>query len=92
MKSSTDCARTGFFRPALAAGLACVILTATTLAQAGKVTPPPLPPGSALVKVEPGMDKEERKREDRAHSGKNQGKRDYTKDDSEKGNGKGNDK
>jgi len=62
---------------------------AATLAQAGTVVPPPLPPGSAMVKVEPGMNKEERQRQDRAHHHKGQFKKDLTRDDSV---GKGNDK
>lgn len=88
MKTSIQSVSVNHFRPALSAGLACVLLAAATLAQA-KVVPPPLPPGSALVRVEPGMDKEERKREDRAHHHKGHIKKDITKDDSEPGNGNG---
>ena len=91
MKISIHSVSAGHFRPALSAGLACVLLAAATLAQA-KVVPPPLTPGYALVRVEPGMDKEERKREDRAHHHKGHNKKDITKDDSEPGNGNGNGK
>ncbi|MFC5495965.1 hypothetical protein ACFPOE_00320 [Caenimonas terrae] len=92
MKSATESIRAGHLRPALSAGLACVLLVASACAQAGKVTPPPLPPGSALVKVQPGMDKQEQMREDRAHHNKNV-KKDPTKDDSVSGNnGNGNGK
>ena len=95
MKIDTE-SRAGHFRPAFTAGLACVLLAAAALAQA-KVTPPPLPPGSKLVKVAPGMNKQEQDREDRAHHHKGHVKKDINKDDSESGsngngNGKGNNK
>ena len=90
MKSSIESIGAGRLRPALSAGLACFLLAAATLSHA-KVVPPPLPPGSAMVRVEPGMDKEERKREDRAHHHKGHFKKDINKDDSE-GNGKNDDK
>jgi hypothetical protein len=95
MKRSTESATAGQLRPAFIAGLACVVLTAATLAQAGTVQPPPLPPGSAMVRIEPGMNKEESKREDRAHHHKGQNKKDINKDDSgsgNNGNGKNDDK
>ena len=91
MKRSIQTATAGHRRPALNTALAIVLLGAATLAQAGTVIPPQLPPFSAMVKVEPGMDKEERKREDRAHHHKGHFKKDITRDDSED-NGKGNDK
>ena len=91
MKLGIQPATAGQQRPALNAALAIVMLGAATLAQAGTVIPPPLPPGSAMIKVEPGMDKEERKRQDRAHKHKGHFKKDITRDDSED-NGKGNDK
>jgi hypothetical protein len=72
----------------LSIGLAGALLACATFAQA-KVTPPPLPPGSAMVKVMPGMSKEEAMREDRAHRNKSRKSRDYAKDDSV-GNGNGN--
>ena len=91
MQRSTESVGAGFLRPALGTGLACVLFAAATLAHAGNVTPPPLPAGSALVKVEPGMDKKERDREDRAHHHKGHNKKDITRDDSEdNGNGKDN--
>lgn len=95
MKSIHESNRTGHLRSALSVALGCALVAAATLAQAGKVTPPPLPPGSAQVKVEPGMNKEEQNREDRAHHHKGQNKKDITKDDSlpgNNGNGKGNNK
>jgi hypothetical protein len=63
-----------------------VVLCATaallcTAVQA-QVAPPPLPAGSDLVKVEPGLDDKERKRHIRAHHHKGHHKRDYTRDDS----------
>jgi hypothetical protein len=47
-----------------------------------QVTPPPRPPGSNLVRVEPGMNEDERKRHVRAHHHKMHHKKDYTRDDS----------
>lgn len=88
MNISMQSVSAGHLRPALSAGLACILLAAATLAQA-KVVPPPLPPGSAQVRVEAGMDKDERKREDRAHHHKGHNKKDINKDDSEPGNGNG---
>ena len=91
MKHSNQTVRAGHPRPALHAALAIVMLGAAALAQAVTVVPPLLPPGSAMVKVEPGMDKQERKREDRAHHHKGHNKKDITRDDSEdNGNGKDN--
>ena len=91
MKSSQS-VQTGHARPTLGIALASVVLACATLAQAGNVTPPPLPPGSAMVRVEAGMDKDEQKREDRAHHHKGHVKKDINKDDSEgKGNGKNDD-
>lgn len=55
---------------------------AATVAVAQTVTPPPLPPGSNLVRVEPGMNEAERKRYVRAHHHKMHHKKDYTRDDS----------
>lgn len=86
MKSSTESVQAGHLRPALSAGLACALLAVATLAQAGKVTPPPLPTGSDLVRVTPGMNKEEQNREDRAHHHKGHFRKDITKDDSVPGN------
>jgi hypothetical protein len=52
------------------------------VAHAQTVTPPPLPPGSNLVRPEPGLNDEERKRHVRAHHHKFQHKKDFTRDDS----------
>ena len=89
MQARIDSVKAGHLRPAFLTGLAGVLFASTMLAHAA-VTPPPLPPGSSMVRIEPGMDKEERKREDRAHHHKGHNKKDVTKDDSEdKGNDKG---
>jgi hypothetical protein len=42
---------------------------------------PPLPPGSARVKVEPGQSKEEKRRMQRAHRAPSDHEKDYTHDD-----------
>jgi hypothetical protein len=85
-----DSVKAGHLRPALRIGLAGVLFASAMLAQAA-VTPPPLPAGSAMVKVEPGMNKEEKSREDRAHHHKGHVKKDVSKDDSAPGNnGNGN--
>lgn len=42
---------------------------------------PPLPPGSARVKVEPGQSKEENQRMERAHHDPSDQGKDYTRDD-----------
>lgn len=65
-------------RLALATALACS--AAATLAQT--VTPPPLTPGSHLVRPEAGLNEEEKKRYVRAHHHKMHHKKDFTKDDS----------
>lgn len=64
-------------RPALA-----VLALLAAAAQAQTVQPPPRPPGSALVRLEPGMAEPERKRHVRAHHNKFHHGRDYTRDDS----------
>ena len=54
--------------PAVSIALACVLAAAGTQAlAAGNVKAPPQPPGSALVKVRPGMNPDEARRADRAH-------------------------
>jgi len=88
MKRSTEPSKAGHLRPAFGIGLASVLFASAMLAQAA-VTPPPLPPGSAMVKVAPGMSKEEEKREDRAHHHKGHVKKDITKDDSKGKDDKG---
>lgn len=56
-----------------------------------RVTPPPLPAGSALVKLKGGMNDDEVKREERAHQHKTGSHKDVNKDDSTDGNnGNGN--
>ena len=52
----------------------------TALAQT--ITPPPLPPGSRLVRPEAGLNEAERKRYVRAHHHKMHNRKDYTRDDS----------
>ena len=69
-------------RPAFNIGLACALTAFATLAQA-KVQPPPLPPGSSMVRVQGGMNDDEVKREKRAHHHKGHFKKDIDKDDSE---------
>lgn len=51
-------------------------------ASLAQVTPPPLPPGSNLVRPEAGLDVDERKRYVRAHHHKAHHKKDVTRDDS----------
>lgn len=65
-----------WFRPALVA-LACLAGVAHA-----QVTPPPLPPGSHMVRPEPGMNEDERKRHVRAHHHKFHHGKDVTRDDS----------
>ena len=57
-------------------------LALAAAAQAQPVKAPPLPPGSNLVRVEPGMNPEERKRHVRAHHHKGHHKKDFMRDDS----------
>ncbi len=78
-------------RPAFALGLACAIAAIGTLAQA-KVQPPPLPPGSSMVRVQGGMNDDEVRREKRAHHHKGHVRKDIHRDDSQPGNGNGKDK
>lgn len=61
---------------------AAVLLLWGFSAQAGKVTPPPLPPGSQMVTVEAGMTPAEEKRNERAHKNKSRYKKNYLVDDS----------
>ena len=89
MKFRLESVRATPLRPVLGAGLACALLAFAALAQAGKVQPPPLPPGSAMVRVQGGMDANEEKRQERAHRHKGSFRRDFTRDDSQPGNGNG---
>lgn len=66
------------FQRLACAAAACLAATA----QAQVVQAPPLPPGSALVRLDPGMSEAERKRHVRAHHHKYQHKKDFTRDDS----------
>ncbi|RYF44162.1 MAG: hypothetical protein EOO25_00560 [Comamonadaceae bacterium] len=66
--------RAACFAPVLAA-----LLSAQAFAA---VAPPPLPPGSNLVKIEGGLDRAERKRQVRAHHHKLHHRKDMTRDDS----------
>jgi hypothetical protein len=66
---------------ALATTASCLFATGVALAQA-VVTPPPLPPGSNLARIEPGLSVVEQKRHIRAHHHKFQYRKDYTLDDS----------
>ncbi|MDB5915659.1 MAG: hypothetical protein JWP22_4334 [Ramlibacter sp.] len=68
---------TEFLRHAVCAA-ACMV----GVAQAQTVVAPPLPIGSNLVRVEPGMSEPERKRATRAHHHKFQHNKDFTRDDS----------
>lgn len=52
------------------------------VAQAQTVKAPPLPPGSHLVRLDPGMSEPERKRAVRAHHHKFHHGKDFTRDDS----------
>lgn len=77
----------GSKRPALTLGLACALVAFATLAQA-KVKPPPLPPGSSMVRLQAGMNDDEIKREKRAHHHKGHFRKNLDHDDSAPGNGK----
>ena len=59
-------------------GCAAVLLCGSALAT---VTPPPLPPGSSMVKVQGGLNIVEQKRQERAHHHKLHVKKDITHDD-----------
>lgn len=67
-----------FVRLGVLAALACS--AAVSVAQT--VTPPPLPPGSHLVRPEGGLNEEERKRFVRAHHHKMHHQKDLSRDDS----------
>lgn len=88
MSNQTESVQARSRRPAITLCLACALAGLATLAQAGKVVPPPLPPGSSMVRVHGGMNDDEEKRQDRAHHHKGHNKKDINKDDSEPGNGK----
>ena len=52
-----------------------------SMALAQSVTPPPLPPGSNLVRPSAGLNEDEKKRYVRAHHHKMHNKKDVTRDD-----------
>ena len=104
MKKHEVIAATRKFGSKLAIVIGCVLATAGLQVQAenqnnqnqnpGKVagfrvTPPPLPVGSAMVKVKGGMNDDEVKREERAHQHKTGSHKDHTKDDSIDNTGNG---
>jgi hypothetical protein len=65
------------------ARLAFAAIAATgASASLAQVTPPPLPPGSNLVRLDAGLNEDERKRYVRAHHHKAHHKKDVTRDDS----------
>lgn len=77
----------GSRRPPLTLALGCALVALAPLAQA-KVKPPPLPPGSSMVRVQAGLNDDEVKRQQRAHHHKGHFKKDLTRDDSQPGNDK----
>ncbi len=68
--------------PIVRLATAAALSWSAALAVAQTVTPPPLPPGSNLVRPTAGLNEDEKKRYVRAHHHKMQNKKDYTKDDS----------
>lgn len=78
-------------RQGLAVTVALFFAATATQVVAQQVKAPPLPPGSALIKVQGGMNPDEIQREARAHHHKGHVKKDLNKDDSLPGtNGNGN--
>jgi hypothetical protein len=67
--------------PRLGLALVAAVLLASA-AHAQTVKAPPLPPGSNLVRVDPGVNDDERKRHVRAHHHKFHHGKDFTRDDS----------
>ena len=61
---------------------AAALSWSAALALAQTVTPPPLPPGSNLVRPSAGLNEDEKKRYVRAHHHKMHNKKDVTQDDS----------
>ena len=66
------------YRFRVVTGCVAALLCSSALAA---VTPPPLPPGSSMVKVQGGLNDVERKRQERAHHHKLHFKKDVTHDD-----------
>jgi hypothetical protein len=71
------------------APLAAVALIAASAVQAQAVKAPPLPPGSNMVRIEAGLNPEEKKRHVRAHHHKGHHKKDVHRDDSLPGHSHG---
>ncbi|MDR3067476.1 MULTISPECIES: hypothetical protein [Comamonas] len=69
-------------RQVMRALLALALLSGASFSKASNVMPPPLPPGSAQIRMDVGAAPEERKRNERAHHHKGHFKKDYTRDDS----------
>ena len=90
MKTSIEFAQGRQARSVRAVALTCVLATAALQALAAdSVKPPPLPPGASMVRIQAGMNDEEKDREARAHHNKTHFKKDLNKDDSI-GNGQDN--
>lgn len=68
-------------KPSVRSAALLALLAGAALAHAGTVQAPPRPPGSQLVRVDPGANPEERRRNVRAHNHGHQ-KRDPKRDDS----------
>jgi len=91
MKQRSQSAGVSRTVPVLAGALASVLATAEMKAAAA-VKPPPLPPGSSMVRIQGGLNPDEVKRHKRAHHNKTHHRKDLTRDDSEdRGRGNGND-
>lgn len=79
-------------RQSVSVAVAFLLAAASIPVLAQQVKAPPLPAGSALVKVQGGMNPDEHQREARAHHHKGHVKKDLDKDDSlpaNNGNGNG---
>jgi hypothetical protein len=71
----------GARRLALGGALALAALLCATQGALAQIKPPPLPPGSAMVRIESGMDSGESARQLRAHHHKFHYGKDYTRDE-----------
>jgi hypothetical protein len=74
----TEFAKPGVWKISL---IVCALGSCFSVAQAQSVTPPPLPPGSNMVKKHVGMHPEEVKRSQRAHHHSKHHKKDVSRDD-----------
>jgi len=61
--------------------LVSLMAIGASCAAQGRVAPPPLPPGSNLVRIDAGLSEPERKRQARAHHHKSHYRKDHTRDD-----------